>query len=133
VIIGSGKEGLPIILGNMDNNTNGPAGAATNPAGGAPAPTPETAPPPAGTAPGMHAPPAAPPAAPGKGAAAEKKPANPAISKPAERTQAESESSSSLALDLSEIKAILSRMSEGLGLRKSTPPKAAGSDEQPKK
>jgi len=135
VIIGSGKEGLPIILGNMDNNTNGPAGAATNPAGAGPAPTPETAPPPAGTVPGTNAPAAHPPAAPGKGAATEgeKKPSPPVISKPAERTQGESESSSSIALDLSEIKAILSRMSEGLGLRRSTPPKTAGSDEQPKK
>ena len=121
VIIGSGKEGLPIILGNMDNNTNTPAGAPT----AAPAPTPETAPKPNGASATPPSSGAATPTGNDKKAAATAE-----ASKPPERTQAAGPPSS-IALDLSEIKALLSRITAGLGA--STPPKTSGSGEQPKK
>ena len=125
VIIGSGKEGLPIILGNMDNNTNAAAGAAAAaaPAGNAPAPTPETGPEPSGIS-------ATPPAN-DAGAHGEKKASTAAASsKPPERTQAAGPPPSSIALDLSEIKSLLSRITDRL--RPNAPAKTSGSDE-PKK
>jgi regulator of protease activity HflC (stomatin/prohibitin superfamily) len=114
VIIGSGKEGLPIILGNMDNNSAGPG----------PGPTP---------APGS-APPGTSSMAPAGGASTEaqkKTSAAAAASTPADTTtQPAGPPSPSTALDLSEIKAILSRLSEGLRL--SEPAKTSGPDTQPK-
>jgi regulator of protease activity HflC (stomatin/prohibitin superfamily) len=130
VIIGSGKEGLPIILGNMDNNTNvapasGPAVVPPAPGDNAPAPTPETAPAPGGGA--TSTPPAG-----GAAAHDEKKTSEAAaISKPPERTQAAGPSPSSIALDLSEIKALLSRITGSL--HSSTPPNSSGTSEPPKK
>ena len=133
VIIGSGKEGLPIILGNMDNTAPpGPAPAAggappaeTSPA---PAPTPETAAPaPEGSAPAGNS--ATPPAG-GASTGAASKPTAAAASTPPERVQ-EAPASSSIALDLSEIKALLSRLTEAM--RSSGSTKTTGAETQPKK
>jgi regulator of protease activity HflC (stomatin/prohibitin superfamily) len=133
VIIGGGKEGLPIILGNMDNNTNAPAGAAAAAAGNAPAPTPETAqrtgatpetpPAPSGSA-------ATPPANGTTEHGEKKASAAAASSKPPERTQAAGPPPSSIALDLSEIKSLLSRITDRL--RPNAPAKTSGPNE-PKK
>lgn len=109
VIIGSGKEGLPIILGNMDSNAApGPAPAATI----APAPTPETAPPPAAAAPAgtSSTAPVNKETMDGEVKSSEAATA----SKPPERTQAAGPPRSSIALDLSEIKALLGRISSSL-------------------
>jgi regulator of protease activity HflC (stomatin/prohibitin superfamily) len=133
VIIGSGKEGLPIILGNMDNNTNAPAapGPVPAPAGNTPAPTPETAPqaPEAVPAPGGAV---APPPASGANEHGEKNAsaAAAAASKPPERTQAAGPPPSSIAIDLSEIKSLLSRITDHL--RPNAPAKTSG-PEEPKK
>jgi regulator of protease activity HflC (stomatin/prohibitin superfamily) len=123
VIIGSGKEGLPIILGNM--GTDAPGAAAPSAAGQAPPLTPETAPKSSGTS---AAPPANGASAPPEG---KKKAASQAeTSKPADRTQA-AEPKSAIALDLTEIKALLSRITNAM--RSGEAPKAAGPGEQPKK
>jgi regulator of protease activity HflC (stomatin/prohibitin superfamily) len=133
VIIGSGKEGLPIILGNMDNNTNAPAapGPVPAPVSNTPAPTPETAPqaPEAVPAPGGAV---APPAS-GANEHGEKNAsaaAAAAASKPPERTQAAGPPPSSIAIDLSEIKSLLSRITDRL--HPNAPAKTSG-PEQPKK
>jgi len=136
VIIGSGKQGLPIILGNMDNNaaataaspaatTPAPTGNAPAPGGNTPAPTPETAPVPGGAS---SAPPANNETAQRENA--KKTSAAATSSKPEERTQATAEPARSLAVDISQIKALLSRLIGGE--RQSTPPKTSGSGEQPK-
>lgn len=129
VIIGSGKEGLPIILGNMESPpASGPApspapGGAQPPESNAPAPTPEMRGRPAEST----APPAAPPGAGTAPAAPSPSPA--AASTPPERTQ--EQQPSSLALDLSEIKSLLGRITEAL--YPSGPAKTPGPETQPKK
>jgi regulator of protease activity HflC (stomatin/prohibitin superfamily) len=120
VIIGSGKEGLPIILGNMDNNPAGPGTGPTPATGSAPAGG--MKPPPAENAPGGTS-----STAPAGGASteAEKKTSAGVSSMPADTTtQAAGPPSPSIAFDLSEIKALLSRISEGL--RPSEPAKTSG-------
>ena len=111
VIIGSGKGGLPIILGNMDNSAS-PGPGPTPAEGNAPVgeQTPATSPTPAGNAPGGAS------ATTPSGASTEtgKASAAAASSTPPDTTQTAGPPSSSMALDLSEIKAILSRISEGL-------------------
>ena len=125
VIIGSGKEGLPIILGNMDNPpAPGPApGAAPPTEGSAPPPTPET------HAPAPEANPSPPPAPPAAGppTAGAQSPA--AASTPAERVQ--QQPTTSLAIDLSELKNLLTRLTETL--YPSGTAKTAGPQAQPKK
>jgi len=114
VIIGSGKDGLPIILGNVDNpaapaaapGVTGavPAPAVPPPAAGNPPPPPSSAPPPAGGPPagkptGQATPP--PTSAKTAAAAAPENEAAPASSGP---------------LTLPEVQAILSRISGALNL-----------------
>jgi regulator of protease activity HflC (stomatin/prohibitin superfamily) len=127
VIIGSGKEGLPIILGNVDNPpAPGPAPGATPPAeSSAPAPTPETH----GTAPEGNAPAPSPAPPPAAGAAPAATPSPAAASTPPERVQ--QQPSTSLAIDLSELKDLLSRLTETL--YPSGTAKTTGSQAQPKK
>jgi regulator of protease activity HflC (stomatin/prohibitin superfamily) len=126
VIIGSGKEGLPIILGNMDNNSAGPG----------PGPTPATGSAPADgmkPAPAINAPAGTSSMAPAGGALteAQKKTSAATLSTPADTTtQPAGPPSPSIALDLSEIKALLSRLSEGLRLSEPTKPSEPGT--QPK-
>ena len=126
VIIGSGKEGLPIILGNMDNNPAGP--------GPGPIPAPGSAP--AGgkiPAPAENAPAGTSSMAPAGGAPteAQKKTSATTLSTPVDTTtQPAGPPSSSIALDLSEIKSLLSRLSEGLRL--SDPAKPSGPQTQSK-
>jgi regulator of protease activity HflC (stomatin/prohibitin superfamily) len=126
VIIGSGKEGLPIILGNMDN-TASPGPGPTPAVGNAPVgeQTPATSPAPAGNAPAGTS-----STTPG-GASTEtgKISAAAASSTPPDTTQTAGPPSSSMALDLSEIKAILSRISEGL--HPTGPAKTSGSGAKP--
>ncbi len=133
VIIGSGKEGLPIILGNMEN----PPAPASAPGSesSAPAPTPETHAPVSPTAPAGSAPSPPPPAPPPTAGAAPgttttTTTASPAAaSTPPNRTQAQP--STSLAIDLSELKDLLTRLTEALypgGTAKTT-----GSQPQPKR
>ena len=127
VIIGSGKEGLPIILGNVDNPpAPGPAPGATPPAeSSAPAPPPETH----GTAPDGNAPAPSPAPPPAAGAAPAATPSPAAASTPPERVQ--QQPSTSLAIDLSELKDLLSRLTETL--YPSGTAKTTGSQAQPKK
>jgi hypothetical protein len=135
VIIGSGKEGLPIILGNMENPpAAGPApGAAPAAESSAPAPTPETHAPAAPEGNTPSPPPAPPPtagAAPGTTTTTTTTTTSPAVaSTPPNRTQAQP--STSLAIDLSELKDLLTRLTEALypgGTAKTT-----GSQPQPKR
>jgi regulator of protease activity HflC (stomatin/prohibitin superfamily) len=127
VIIGSGKEGLPIILGNMDNSAS-PGPGPTPAEGNAPVgeQTPATSPAPAGNAPAGTS-----SKTPG-GASTEtgKTSAVAASPPPPDTTQTAGPPSSSMALDLSELKAILSRISEGL--RPTGPAKPSGSGAKPK-
>src|SRR5476649_2579538 len=108
VIIGNGKDGLPIILGNVDTPaTAGPKAAEgdmtpTAPDKKASADTAPKGPDPAGSS--SAAPPPDTPA--GGAAAADKKTDAPASS--------EKQTGSYIPLDLAELKAILSRISEGL-------------------
>lgn len=114
VIIGSGKEGLPIILGNIDNNPAEPGPGPSPVAGGAPAAKSSMAPP-------------------GAASTEAQKKASPAaaLSTPVDTTkQPAGVSSPPSALDLSEIKALLTRLSEGLRLNE--PAKTPGSETQPK-
>jgi len=126
VIIGSGKEGLPIILGNVDNNSAEPGTG----------PTPATSSAPAGgmkPAPAENAPAGTSSTAPAGGALteAQKKTSAAVLSTPADTTtQPTGPPSPSIALDLSEIKALLSRLSEGLRL--SEPAKTSEPGTQPK-
>ena len=93
VIIGSGKGGLPIILGNMDNPQS--PGPRPSPAAG-------------------NVPPSTSPTRPDSASAeAASKNLAAGASAPPDATQAPS-SDSSIALDLSEIKSLLSRISEWL-------------------
>ena len=104
VIIGNGKDGLPIILGNVDTPASpgpGPKPAEGNPTSNAPAISP--------------APPSNPPAgssstAPPDGASTEVD-KNTSSTAPA---SSDKQPSSSIPLDLTDIQSILSRISEGL-------------------
>jgi regulator of protease activity HflC (stomatin/prohibitin superfamily) len=125
VIIGSGKDGLPIILGNMDNN---PAGPGPAPATGS-APADGIRPAPAENAPAGSSSMA--PAGGDSTQAQKKTSAAAALSTPADTTtQPAGPPSPPTALDLAEIKALLSRLSEGLHL--SEPAKTSGPGTQPK-
>ena len=106
VIIGSGKEGLPIILGNVDNP---PSPSAPAKSSGQPSPpSDKTAPASPKPAPGT---PAAPGSKPGTGLpSADKKP--------------------DASLDLSDIKSIISKFSDALGT--GGPPKTSPAKESPK-
>ena len=114
VIVGSGKDGLPIILGNVDNAT--PAGAMPGVTGSIPAPG--AAPPPAAAAPAGKTPPttSAPPAATPPKPTGEATP--PVSDKAAAAAPANSEAppASSNPLTLPEVQAILSRISGALSL-----------------
>jgi regulator of protease activity HflC (stomatin/prohibitin superfamily) len=120
VIIGSGKDGLPIILGNVDSPASpglGPKPAEGNPTPNAPAISPApTGNPPAGNS--STAPPG------GASTEADKKTSSTA---PA---SSDKQPSSSIPLDLSDIKAILSRISEGWRLTGSET--SSGPGAQPK-
>jgi regulator of protease activity HflC (stomatin/prohibitin superfamily) len=127
VIIGSGKEGLPIILGNMGNPPSpgpGPSPAAGNAPPGEETPATSAAPngnTPAGTsstAPG------------GASTGAGNKTSAAGASTPSDVTQTPPPGSS-IGLDLSEIKSLLSRISEAL--HASGPTKTSGSGAEPKK
>jgi prohibitin 2 len=109
VVIGSGKDGLPIILGNVDTPVTP---GASPPAGASGA-----APPPGASAPAANAPPNA-PAPPGSkppsGTSGEATP--PASDKTAATAPAndEGEQATSPPLSLADVQAILSRLSGGL-------------------
>jgi regulator of protease activity HflC (stomatin/prohibitin superfamily) len=109
VVIGGGKDGLPIILGNVDN----PAAAGAHPAatGGSA---------PAGTSLLM----------PGVGPSSDKAPAEPAIESNEKKQTAEKPPASYIPLDLPDIEGILSRMREGLSTTKSAT--SGGGGAQPK-
>ena len=104
VIIGNGKDGLPIILGNVDTPASpgpGPKPAEGNPTSNAPAISP--------------APPSNPPAGSSSttppGAASTEADKNTSSTAPA---SSDKQPSSSIPLDLTDIQSILSRISEGL-------------------
>jgi regulator of protease activity HflC (stomatin/prohibitin superfamily) len=127
VIIGSGKGGLPIILGNMDNPPS--PGPAPSPAAGDGPPgenTPATSAAPNGNTPAdtlSMTPSGAPTEIGNKTSAAGK-------STPPDVTQTPPPGSA-IGLDLSEIKSLLSRISEAL--RANGPTKTSGSGAEPKK
>jgi prohibitin 2 len=108
VIIGSGKDGLPIILGNVDT----PATGATPPAGAAGANPPSgTTPPPPGTLPPGTSPPGGGSGKPPAGTSGQATPANPddtaaAAGPPSNEAQA----ASSSPMTLPSVQAILSRL-----------------------
>jgi regulator of protease activity HflC (stomatin/prohibitin superfamily) len=97
VVIGGGKDGLPIILGNVDNP---PASPLRVPATGGSAP--------AGT-----------PAAPGAGKTSEAPPGTPADVNSTAAAAAAQKPTSYIPLDISDIEGILSRMRESLSPTKS--------------
>ena len=128
VVIGSGKDGLPIILGNVDT----PVSPGTSPSGGA------TSPPGAATAPANQTPPGPPPgAAPAGNAPAGAKPPNgtsgeatpPASDKAASTVPSDNQGvvASSVPLSLPDVQAILSRISGAL-----RPPAADTGSDKPK-
>ena len=128
VIIGSGKQGLPIILGNMDNNTNVAPGAVPAahapaaerpPAGTAPPLTPETAPPANTPPPGNLSRPSGASEMDGVNKTA----AAAAVSAPRDTTQP-ANPPSGLAFEISEIKSLLGRISQSL--KPNASPKPAG-------
>jgi regulator of protease activity HflC (stomatin/prohibitin superfamily) len=139
VIIGSGKDGMPIILGNVDTPATSSPGSKpiegdTTSNEKTSATLPDSAP--AGTLPppnsgGVLLQPDQAPSAPSPPATPattlEKKPT---VDPAAARAKTDERSSSSLPLDLAEIQAILSRISEALHLSKSTT--GSGTDAQPK-
>jgi len=118
VVIGTGKDGLPIILGNVDNPATPnpmpqPVGSrAATPAGVFPVPPP-------GATPGTEPPAAASPGA-----------TPPASDKTEPPPGAGAESNKQSGLSLSDIQAILSRLSEGI--RQSGSDKNAGAAAKPK-
>ncbi len=123
VIIGNGKDGLPIILGNVD--TPAAPGLGPKPADGNIAPNdkaPTTAP--AGSPPAGSSSTVPPVVAPASSAASEpdKKTAAPAGS--------DKQTSSYIPLDLADLKAILSRIAEGL--QPAGPTTTSGTGAQPK-
>jgi hypothetical protein len=106
VIIGNGKDGLPIILGNVDSPAS--PGPGPKPAEGGTTPndkTPVTPPAPIGNLPAGNS--STTPAG-GASMAADKKTSSTA---PA---SSDKQPSSSIPLDLTDIQAILSRITEGL-------------------
>ena len=122
VIIGNGKDGLPIILGNVDSPAS--PGPGPKPAEGGTTPndkTPATSPAPTGNPPAGNSS-TAPPG--GASMEADKKTSStaPAIS--------DKQPSSSIPLDLTDIQAILSRITEGL--RPSGSATSPGTGAQPK-
>jgi len=127
VIIGSGKEGLPIILGNMGNAPS--PGPEPSPAAGNEPPGEKT--PATSAAPNGNTPAGTSSTAPG-GASTEagNKTSAAGASPPPDVTQTPPPSSA-IRLDLSEIKALLSRISEAL--RPSGPTKTSTSGAEPKK
>src|ERR1022692_2917146 len=106
VIIGNGKDGLPIILGNVD--TPASPGPGPKPAEGNTAPKDKTPAPTGNPPPGSSS--TAPAGTPTDGATAapDKK------TSPTAPASSDKQTSSSIPLDLSDIQAILSRISEGL-------------------
>jgi regulator of protease activity HflC (stomatin/prohibitin superfamily) len=105
VVIGGGKDGLPIILGNVDNP---PASPLRVPATGGSAP--------AGT-----------PAAPGAGKTSEAPPGTPAdVNSTAAAAAAAQKPTSYIPLDISDIEGILSRMRESLSPTKSATGSGSG-------
>jgi regulator of protease activity HflC (stomatin/prohibitin superfamily) len=133
VVIGTGKDGLPIILGNVDS----PAAAATPQPGATPAPT-DKAPPDNSSTPG--APPAGTPGAPpaGRGSTGAEPPGKSSDSTPPASDKmptADSSAapatpnkppSSSSPLDLSTIESALSRITDALRAPASPPPSGTG-------
>jgi regulator of protease activity HflC (stomatin/prohibitin superfamily) len=138
VIIGSGKEGLPIILGNMDNNPQpqGPIPGPAKPQTSAESPPVASAGPTDNMAAATR-----PPEATSAGAAADgrKAEAAGAASTPPNVTQHE-EPGLTPKVDLAEIKSLLSRLSDWIHSSSSTnapstanaPPKASGPAAEPK-
>jgi regulator of protease activity HflC (stomatin/prohibitin superfamily) len=127
VIIGSGKDGLPIILGNVDNLPS--PGSGPSPAAGNAPPGEET--PATSAAPNGNIPASTSSTAPGGASTgAGNKTSAAGASTPADVTQTPPPGSA-IGLDLSEIKALLSRISEAL--RPSGPTKTSGSGAEPKK
>jgi regulator of protease activity HflC (stomatin/prohibitin superfamily) len=116
VVIGGGKDGLPIILGNVDNpaaaGAHPPATGGTAPATGGSAP--------AGTSLLM----------PGAGPSSDKASAEPSIESNDKKQSAEKPPASYLPLGISDIEGILSRMREGLSSTKSAT--SGGNGAQPK-
>ncbi len=137
VIIGSGKEGLPIILGNMDNNPQqqgpipSPAKEKTSPSG--------EAPPVASSGPtdNVAAATRSPETAPASAAADSRKAeAASVVSTPPNVTQQQQqEPGSTPKVDLSEIKSLLSRLSDWMRsyAPANAPPKTSGSGAESKK
>jgi regulator of protease activity HflC (stomatin/prohibitin superfamily) len=131
VVIGTGKDGLPIILGNVDNPA---ATGVTPPAATAPAPAAKTAPgasslTPSETPAGMGPPGAAPP----NGATGSTSPASdkaPAAESSTAPESPEKSASSSSPLDISEVQSILSRITGAL--HPSGPSTSSGTGAKPK-
>jgi regulator of protease activity HflC (stomatin/prohibitin superfamily) len=126
VIIGSGKDGLPIILGNVD--TPAASGLGPKPAESNTIPndkTPATSPALTGNTPAGTS--STRPAGAPTGGAAIGADKNPTSTAPA---SSDKQPSSSIPLDLSDIKAILSRISEGL--RPTGSATSSGTGAQPK-
>jgi regulator of protease activity HflC (stomatin/prohibitin superfamily) len=126
VVIGNSKDGLPIILGNVDTPASPALGP--KPADGNTAPNdmaPATAPPPAGNPPeGSSSTPPADKLDGGASTGTDKKTSAPA---PA---GSDKQTSSYIPLDLADLKAILSRISEGL--RPTGTATTSGTGAQPK-
>jgi len=117
VIIGGGKDGLPIILGNVDNPA--PPGLGPRPAEIAPKDKPPAAtPPPASVPPADHSsvvPKDGASSASDKSSAADKK------TPPAAPASTDKQSSSSIPRELYDIQTMLSRIAEGLRPPEATP------------
>ena len=112
VIVGGGKDGLPIILGNVDAPAPAAAPpAATPPAGTPPAGTPPAGTPPAGTPPAGAAPTGTPPPA-TEGAATPKDKSPAAGAKPPAAKP--EEPGASTTLKWSDLEAIISRLTQAL-------------------
>jgi regulator of protease activity HflC (stomatin/prohibitin superfamily) len=142
VVIGSGKDGLPIILGNVD--TPAAPGTVLRPGAAAATPPTEASPPPANkvlpgptAAPPGATPPAGEPAAPvppGKSSSSTAPPASGKIStadSSAAPASPDKTLSSSSPLDLIDVESILSRISGALRPSESAP--GSGTSPQPKK
>jgi regulator of protease activity HflC (stomatin/prohibitin superfamily) len=121
VIIGSGKDGLPIILGNVDSPLTPPPGATPPAAVIGATPPPAASPTPAA----KPAPPSAPPpgaapsgAQPQRGGSAEPGPDSTSTAAAAPVNSIEAQASSS-PLEIPAIKSILSRISGAIGLPES--------------
>jgi regulator of protease activity HflC (stomatin/prohibitin superfamily) len=132
VIVGGGKDGLPIILGNVDAPAPSPAAAppapaGTPPAGTPPAGTPPTGTPPTGTPPAGAAPTGTPLT---EGAATPKDKSPAAGSKPPAAKP--DEPGASTTLKWSDLEAIISRLTQALRSTGSeAPPPAKSPSEKP--